>query len=657
VNFLDEVEALESEVAKQLLRDRFSKNLNFFKVKDKKLFDKIGAKPTLFGLVADSGGVNILNLSTNTLVYPTDENGRHTAIASSIEMAKNPLSHTKWAKGFEINPFYMTMSQLEITANACKNIFGYAHTQGMNPTSISLSDSYMPFAAIYGLGGGFVLEVMLEEYRQIDSLFIYEPFDDFFAISAYFVDYEELYSRVGHLMLIVGEPPSSADIRTFLVSNRFMSLYPRLELTMYAAPQIGEVKNSVRIEAGSLFRGFGTYEDEMIGWHNSQKNCSYENLKYPVLTNPHKKLNFSICVVGNGASLDESIEFLRQNQEKMIIFSAGTALRTLLKNGIKPDFQIEIERTDYLGDILVEAGAAGVDMIAASVVDSNTLEASKAEKFIFFRDYTAISYLDAPKFLLQNSSPFVGNAALSLAVALSKSVFLCGVDVGYKRGKTIHSKDSIYEEETALPEGSVRVKANFEDSEVYSNHLFNLSRTVLEFAISQNKDVKVTNLSDGAFIMGATPRKEALPLGGDKTKAKELLKTFFSQEKEKVFGKNGLNGIEKEIDVLKNELLAIFTRKVENKRDFFEVIRIFEKFCAFKESKKDILFFLFGGSLKHMVFSLCVSVLHIEVKDFDEFYRNLCSCFFSGIEDMQSDFKKEIAKGKISNLLGGFKAP
>jgi hypothetical protein len=148
-----------------------------------------------------------------------------------------------------------------------------------------------------------------------------------------------------------------------------------------------------------------------------------------------------------------------------------------------------------------------------------------------------------------------------------------------------------------------------------------------------------------------------LPLGGDKTKAKELLKTFFSQEKEKVFGKNGLNGIEKEIDVLKNELLAIFTRKVENKRDFFEVIRIFEKFCAFKESKKDILFFLFGGSLKHMVFSLCVSVLHIEVKDFDEFYRNLCSCFFGGIEDMQSDFKKEIAKGKISNLLGGFKAP
>jgi len=657
VKFLEQIGAFGQEDAKKLLKERFLKNQSFFKKKDKKLFDILSVKPTLFGLIVDNGGFNILSLATNTLVYPMDENGQHTAISASIEMAKNPLAHTKWSAGFELNPFYMASSNLVHTAAVCRDIFGFAHANRLNPQRISLPPSYIPFAAIYGLGGGFVLQAMLEEYEHLDSLFIYEPFGDFFAISAHFVDYEELFGRVGHLMLKVGEVPNSADIRAFFVANRFASLYPRLELTMYASPQIGEVKNSVRVEAGSLFRGFGSYEDEMVGWKNSQKNCSFNSLKYPVFLKPRKKLDYSICVVGNGGSLDESIDFLRQNQDNMIIFSAGTALRSLLKNGIKPDFQIEIERTDYLGGILQEAGAEDIDMIAASVVNPNTLNASKADKFLFFRDYTAVSYLDAPKFLLENSSPFVGNAALSIALSISKSIFLCGLDVGYKKGKTIHSKDSIYEEEAKLPEGSVRVRANFEDSEVYSNHLFNLSRTVLEFAIAKNKDAKVLNLSDGAYITGAVATRSASPLRGDKEKVRALLKTFFSKKRDEVFGKDGLKSIEDELQAFRNELFAVFARKISSKREFFEIIRIFEGFCALKESKKDILFFLFGGSLKHIVFSLCVAVLHTDIKNFEEFYAALSMRFYSGFDNILSDFKKELAKGRVTGLLGGFKAP
>ncbi len=657
MKFLEQIESLNWADAKELLRKRFLKNQSFFKTKDKNLFAMLSSKATMFGLIVDNNGVNILNIGTNTLVYPTDENGRHTAIAACVEMAKNPLSHTKWSIGFEPSPFYMMASNLTHTAAVCKEIYGFAYTNGLNPKIISLAPSYLPFAAIYGLGGGFVLQAMLEEYEHLDSLFIYEPFSDFFAISAYFVDYEELYARVGHLMLKVGKPPSSADVRAFFAQNRFAALYPRLELTMYASPEIGEVKNSVRLEAGSLFRGFGSYEDEMIGWKNSQKNCSFRNLKYPVLIKPRKKVNFSICVVGNGGSLDDSIEFLRQNQERMIIFSAGTALRTLLKNGIKPDFQIEIERTDYLGKVLEEAGAEGVDMIAASVVHPNTLEASKGDKFLFFRDYTAVSYLDAPRFLLQNSSPFVGNAALSIALSFSKSVFLCGMDVGYKKDRTIHSKDSIYEEEAKLPEGSVRVKANFDGSEIYSNHLFGLSRAVLEFAINENKDSKVLNLSDGALIMGALPAKNASPLRGDKEKVKALLKTFFSQKRDEVFGKDGLKNIENELDAFQGELFAIFANKVKSQRDFFEVVRIFEGFCAFRELKRDILYFLFCGSLRHMVFSLCVCVLHTKTDNFEKFYEALILRFYAGFENILSEFKKELAKDRVSGLLGSFKAP
>ncbi len=642
--------------AKELLKSRFAKNQSFFKRKDKKLFEYLTTKPTQFGLVADDGGVNILNIATNTLVYPIDEKGRHTAIAASKEIAANPLSHTKWQVGFEQNPFYMISSTLAFSAEVSRNIFGFAYSVGMRGDSFCAFDGHLSAAVMYGLGGGFVLEATLERYESIGSLFIYEPLAEFFGISAYFVDYEELFDRVGHLMLVVGEAPSSLKIREFFGSNRSGSLYPRLELTMYDMPQMQLVKNSVRVEAGSLLHGLGSYEDEMIGWRNSQKNCSFKNLKYPVLKKVKKKLNFPICVVGNGGSLDESLEWLRESQEKMIIFSAGTALRTLLKNGVRPDFQIEIERTDYLGGILEEAGAKDIDMIAANVVDPKTLDASQAEKFIFFRDYTAVSYLDEPVFFLNDSSPFVGNAAFSLAATFSKSVILCGMDVGYKRGRTIHSKDSIYREDEELPPGSVRVKANFEESEIYSNHLFGLSRSVLEFAAAKHPDTKAFNISDGVWIAGIEPCREPHLKGGDKQKAKAAIKASFSQKKDEVLRRDGLKSIVGEIGTFRNELFAIFAPKAKSRVEFYQRVLVFEGFLAYKEAKRDVLFFLFGGTLKHIVFSMYVCVYHTETAEFGDFYDGLCSRFFDGFDNIVREFQKELAKGRVSDLLAGMKA-
>lgn len=658
MKFLEVLDGVSHLEAKGLLRERFEANLSFFAKTDKKLYGHLTQKPTQFGLIADENGINILNLSANTLVYPADENGRHTAIRSCLEMAKNPLSHTKWKAGFEINPFYMSVSNLERTSPVCKEIFGFCFASGMNPSQISLPSGYLPSAILYGLGGGFALEGILEFYERVDSLFIYEQFADFFAISAYFVDYESLFGRIGHLIFRVGEPPTSMQIREFFYKNRFGSLFPRLELSMYDTPQMQMLKNSVRMEAGSLFRGFGSYEDEIIGWRNSQKNCGYSRICSPVLTKPRKKIDFPICVVGNGGSLDEKIEFLRQNSPDMIIFSAGTALKTLLKNGIKPDFQIEIERTDYLRDILAEAGVGDVDMIAANVVDPNTLSATKGEKFLFFRDYTASSYLDSPKYLLSDASPFVGNAAFSLALNISKNVFLCGIDVGYKKGRGIHSKDSIYEEDGSLPEGSVRVRENFEGSEIYSNHLYGLSRAALEIAASKHPDVKAKNLSDGAYIERISPCKEPkLSSKGGKQKAVASVKSFFSKNRSEIFTRDGLAVVEGEIHKFKNELFAIFAADISKKEDFFSSVRRFESFLIYKEGQNDFFYYLLGGTLRHIVFCMYVSVLHTQTSDFGAFYRTIRGIFFEGVEKIINDFKKEVAKGKVTGLLGGFKAP
>ena len=42
------------------------------------------------------------------------------------------------------------------------------------------------------------------------------------------------------------------------------------------------------------------------------------------------------------------MDFLRENQDKIIIISCGTTLKALLKNNITPDIHVEMERTKYL---------------------------------------------------------------------------------------------------------------------------------------------------------------------------------------------------------------------------------------------------------------------------------------------------------------------
>ena len=61
-----------------------------------------------------------------------------------------------------------------------------------------------------------------------------------------------------------------------------------------------------------------------------------------------------VFVVGNGPSLDSSLAFLKKNSDDIIIISCGTAIRALLKNNIKPDLHIEMERIPELVPIMEE---------------------------------------------------------------------------------------------------------------------------------------------------------------------------------------------------------------------------------------------------------------------------------------------------------------
>jgi hypothetical protein len=102
-----------------------------------------------------------------------------TMARSCKNIAENPFSNTKWQKGYELNPFYMITSLHKTTAKAPIEIFRLAYETGMDPDKIIFPSGYLPFAAIYGLGGGGVLSFISEQYEKLGHILIYEPTPDF----------------------------------------------------------------------------------------------------------------------------------------------------------------------------------------------------------------------------------------------------------------------------------------------------------------------------------------------------------------------------------------------------------------------------------------------------------------------------------------------
>ena len=88
--------------------------------------------------------------------------------------------------------------------------------------------------------------------------------------------------------------------------------------------------------------GLGFFDDEQQGFAHTIHNI---NAGYAFFSHGADIENLPpVLLIGNGPSLDSHVNFIRQHQADSIIISCGTALSSLAKVGIKPDFHVEMER-------------------------------------------------------------------------------------------------------------------------------------------------------------------------------------------------------------------------------------------------------------------------------------------------------------------------
>jgi len=558
----------------------------------------------------------------NDNIYDTNQNKIYpnSITVDSKTLALNPINNSLYNKNFTfLNPpkweeeFYITG---KIVNKLIDKFNKLPHTDGFY-----FDKDFLPATIIYGILSGKHIDLLVETF-EFQSLLVYEPNPEFFAISLYFMDLEKIYSKLGERFFIqVGGEIKDEIIEKFFHERVVSSSFMQLELITYKHPLISKAKQKINTFAQTNIRGWGTYEDEIKGIKNHKININ----KYPLLKD-EIKLNIPFCVVANGKSLEETINFIKKNQNSMIIISVGTALKPLMNAGIESDFHIEQERIDFLvealKDILPKFNGY---FVGANVINPKVFEMAKNPLMYIRESFTFENYYPNP---LIFSSPIVGNTGVSFAANFTNEIYLVGMDLGYKKGEKKHAKGSIYDDFEDIAKDGIEVKGNFEKT-VFTDSLFLSSKNAIEKLIKL-KNLKVYNLSNGAYIENSIPLKYKTLSKIDKEKYKKLILKAFTKQKYSEKPPNMLPLLQAISKSLHLEL--------NNYKQLIGIIDFIEDLITAYMKKDESTYKLIRGSIWHILITFLILSHKLENK---KDIKKLAKIIKKEIFEFEKSFKKD----------------
>ncbi len=272
----------------------------------------------------------------------------------------------------------------------------------------------------------------------------------------------------------------------------------------------------------SALRNRGFFEDQLRMLENSMHNLALSASSTFLQPRLRARQKEEVLILANGPSLDDALPYLPRLCRGRVVFSCGSTLYTLLKNGIVPHYHCEIENIFPPAHHLVAIREAGytldtITLLAAVTVQSDVV-ASFSKRVLFSRPLVPFSCASDIE-PLPEAAPSVANTALSCAQAMGFSTFyVLGVDCGYKQGRLHHAKDAVHfldeafkkHEDERQQRSRLVFRGNF-GGYVRSQEVFLATKQMLEVrARARAASNRFYNCSDGAFIRGFVPMLPSL---------------------------------------------------------------------------------------------------------------------------------------------------
>ncbi|WP_420549388.1 6-hydroxymethylpterin diphosphokinase MptE-like protein [Curvivirga sp.] len=392
-------------------------------------------------------------------------------------------------------------------------------------------------AIILGLGLGYHIERLIDEL-DCRIFYIAEEHIEFLYHFMHLQDLEKIYKKLaergGDIRFLIEEDPDTvvAQINVTIRQNDFGIVDGAFFFTHYQSKTMLDIRTKY-VEAIPLMNmNPGFFDDECVMMRNSFANLTNEKVSLYRIGGKLKK-NTPAIIVGSGPSLDGCIELIKNKRNEIIVFSCGTALGALLRNGIRPDYHVELENTSgppqIVKDLKDGYGLDGIDLIAPTTVRPEMVEMFD-RSILFYRDSVTATHFWGERDTVSLAAPTVSNTGARIAAGLGfENIYLVGVDLGAREPDSHHSKDSIYlADETFLENSPAHAAASKYNNvqrgnlggNVYTNTSFQASAVAMGHLFILFPTIKLVNLSDGIRIKGTIPcLPEVVRLSGTEKEA------------------------------------------------------------------------------------------------------------------------------------------
>lgn len=523
---------------------------------------------------------------------------------------------------------------------------------------------------VFGVGIGYQLETLTTSHST-QNLFLCEPNRDFFFASLYAIDWcqllETLDERKARLYLNIGDDGSHLvedllrqfhTVGPYILANTFF-------YQGYYNAELVEAVGRLREQLQAIIAMGDYYDHAKYGITHTRR--SIENLtpflhknSSEFLTDEQKDV--PVFIVGNGPSLDGLIDVIKENRDQAIIISCGTALQTLHRHNIVPDFHSEIETNrstfDWASRIEDLEYLKKVSLLSCNGIHPDACGLYK-DCFLALKEgeSSTVSFTELfPEHhwnTLSFAYPTVANFAIDMVNQWDcRQIYLLGIDLGFVDPDYHHSKTSGYYNESGNPrydygednDTTLRIPGNFRPV-VNTKFEFKVSKNVLEQSISPRADVY--NLNDGAKIFGATPlRAENVLVVTSHSQKQAAISTIKSSCFHTIDADDFIERFESRYqqEVLVSEL-EVFLEHVghdvtsrDDAEEYIERLRsiLVESF----KREKSLLFFLFNSTLNY-INSALTKALNVEndaemlrvFKELQGHWQDTCDRIFVQLRD------------------------
>ncbi|EAK2606767.1 motility associated factor glycosyltransferase family protein [Campylobacter jejuni] len=374
-----------------------------------------------------------------------------------------------------------------------------------------------PFICIYGIGNALLIKNLAKHYKH---LFVFESEIELFILALSTIDLSEELKT--YKVILFDATAKDVEIHIAMVFDQqsileYLSLYEMFINTSYYLRFYEKqilFLNELCIKSASVairnaditcFLPLLTYEQFL-----QNIPSMLESIPFQRILSQRKNQFENAIVVSAGPSLAKQLPLLKAYQDKAVIFCADGALNMLEKEGIAPDYVLNIDFEDLPLRFFQNKEKLNQSIIALECATHPSMveDLKNLNCMLVLRDRHLYQRFNLNDFGYIDTGTHVSHFSYTLALALGfKNIIMIGQDLAFDEEGNSHSKGFDFGEKFSGEENidKLKVTAYAGKGEVLTHITWNDYRIKLEYLFACNEQkAKFYNATEGGARINFT---------------------------------------------------------------------------------------------------------------------------------------------------------